>query len=488
MSTIEIKNVGPVSHLSFPVPEAGGVVVLHGRNGSGKTRSLEAIESAISGRGKVDVRDGQLRGEVDAFGVSIKVGRSTRRTGELEVSSLDGKLSVAELVDPGLIKPEAADARRIKALIQLSGVTPSPELFYGLVGGRERFDAYISAAAATSDDLVVMAERIKRDLEAAARKEESQAEHADGRARGARESTAGIDLSAECDQKSLQVELETAIREESRLKSESAAEMKARMAAGIARTRLAEAERVYQGPSVAEAIQQHSEATQRQADAEKGLRDAEEALRVAQAAKDAATKAVRQATAVKCLAEQHEAMVAEWRQAIDAGIPAAPTPDRLVAASQRVTAAREAVEQGALIRAAQERAAEADRHAAESVAHQKVATELREAAKLTDEVLSEAVGRLGCKLRVEAGRLVLDTARGVTYFAELSHGERWKLALDIAIDAVGERGVLTVPQEAWEGCDDFAREAIVEHVRGTGVVILTAECSRDSEVVAEVLE
>ena len=58
MKTIEITDIGPVKHASIPIPEEGGIVVLRARNGRGKTKALEAIESAMTGRGKVDVRDG----------------------------------------------------------------------------------------------------------------------------------------------------------------------------------------------------------------------------------------------------------------------------------------------------------------------------------------------------------------------------------------------------------------------------------------------
>ena len=37
MSVIEIKNIGPISTASIPIPEGGGVVVLRGKNGSGKS-------------------------------------------------------------------------------------------------------------------------------------------------------------------------------------------------------------------------------------------------------------------------------------------------------------------------------------------------------------------------------------------------------------------------------------------------------------------
>jgi len=56
MPTVEIQNVGPIEHLTLPVPEGGGIVVLRGRNGTGKTLSLDAIDRLTSGRGDVSVR------------------------------------------------------------------------------------------------------------------------------------------------------------------------------------------------------------------------------------------------------------------------------------------------------------------------------------------------------------------------------------------------------------------------------------------------
>jgi len=63
-------------------------------------------------------------------------------------------------------------------------------------------------------------------------------------------------------------------------------------------------------------------------------------------------------------------------------------------------------------------------------------------------------------------------------------GERWRIALEIAIAAVGEGGLLVIPQEAWEGLDPLNREAIAQQAKAALVVILTAECS-DGELTAE---
>jgi hypothetical protein len=113
------------------------------------------------------------------------------------------------------------------------------------------------------------------------------------------------------------------------------------------------------------------------------------------------------------------------------------------------------------------------------------AKELREKAKQTDEVLSEIVAEIpACPLRVIDGRLVTDTKRGATFYADLSAGERWRIALDIAIQAVGTGGLLVIPQEAWEGLDPANRAAIDAQAKGAQVVVLTAECSADDGIVA----
>ena len=60
------------------------------------------------------------------------------------------------------------------------------------------------------------------------------------------------------------------------------------------------------------------------------------------------------------------------------------------------------------------------------------------------------------------------------------------IALDVAIEAVGPRGLLTIRQEAWEGLDPVNRQAICDHVRARGVVLLTAEATGGDEIVPEV--
>jgi hypothetical protein len=161
-------------------------------------------------------------------------------------------------------------------------------------------------------------------------------------------------------------------------------------------------------------------------------------------------------------------------------------PEQLADASDRVTRARQAVEQGALVRKAKEHLAEDVKHREDAARHRKKAMQLREAAKGTDEILSEVVAKTGSPLRVEAGPARAGHARGKkTLFAELSDGERWKLALDIAIDAVGDRGFLTIPQWAWGELQPANRKAIAEHLRERGVLAYTAEAADGDGITAE---
>lgn len=499
MSTIELTNVGPIEHLSIPVPEAGGVVVLQGPNGAGKSNALNAVDCAVSGRGKVNVRDGQRSAEVDAFGVKITVGRSARRSGELVVESLDGKLSIAELVDPGLKDQGAADLRRIKALVNLSGVLPSAELFHDLLGGRAEFDAVVSPGAASAADLVLMAEAIKRDIERAARQCELVVENEAGRASAFAEAAKGLDLSIPYDADALQAAMEAAVRQDAALGAKAREHNRARLAADLAKDQAEEAGIRYDGPTIEQAADAEAAAQIDATAAQEAFTAAKDALALAEAAmararseRDSANSVLAAKIQVRKSAERHAQLLEEHSLAMAATIPPAVPKEDLAASAARVTAAREAVERGALVRKQIADKAMAEVHATEAGKHKTRAHALRQAAAGVDDVLSEVVGRTCKQLRVEAGRIVLDTVRGKTPFCELSEGERWRIALDIGIAALAEkcngRGVLVIPQTAWEGLDGHNRAAIAEHVAGRGVVVLTAEASDDDEITPAVYQ
>jgi len=494
MSNIEqitLTNVGPIEHVSIPFPAAGKIVVLRGRNGVGKSTAIEHVESAMTGRGKGNIRDGAPSGSVEAFGVTMRLGRSTRRSGELCVESIDGKFSISHLIDPGVDDPKAADARRIKALVQIGNVLPCPDLFYSLVGGREQLEKFVGRTALESDDLVTMAERVKRDLEAAARREEDQAINAEGRARGAKEAAGGVDVNGRCDAETLSAELNSAIREEAKLKAEAEAAIKSAKAAQLARDQMEDAQAEYKGPTVAEAKEAEEQTRFGVETAERTVKELE--LQLQQARQRAAIVRETHAAAIatRKTAEQHEAAMATWKKQLSSVLLTPPAPELLTAATQRVAECNAACNQGALIRRAKDHLAEAERHIATASSHRKAAQQLRDAAKGTDDVLSDVVAKSGSQLRVEHGRLVLDTEkRGKTFFHELSAGERARIAVDIGIDAmpIGKAGVITLSQEIFEGLDPVNRDALAAHIAERGVGILTAEAGEQEQITPEVYE
>lgn len=492
--TIELTNCGPIARLSIPCPPGGGIVELCGDNDIGKSETIAAVESALTGRGQIDVRRGSVSGEVEAFGVKVKIGKRTTRTGEAVVESLEGRFSIEDLIEPKIKDPLAADAKRIKTLIQTNGKKADATLFHELFGNSEEFDATVSASAVDTDDVVVMAERIKRDCEAAARKLEDQAKHAEGHASGALGQTVGVDLNGEADAELLQKALEEAIKEKSRLDERELAANRAARALKAAQEAIEDAAANYSGPGVATAME--AEAAAKSAEElvraevtqlRKQLAEIQSLVSASESRWEMARREYAHAIELRKAAESHEESVAKLRSQLAATIPESPSLSAVEEAERRVTAARQAVEQGAMIRRAIAAKVEADRHAATATELRQKANRLREAGRGTDDVLSSLVAGCGTSLRVEAGRLMVDTPMGPKTFAELSHGTRSRMALDIAIEAVGPRGVICLKQEFWEGVAPHYRKELAAHVAGRGVLVLTARATDDREIVANVV-
>lgn len=469
---VAITNIGPIDNLSLTVPDAG-IVVFQGANGAGKTTAIEAVEAALTGKGGLSVKDGSVNGKVEAFGVSLTVGRSTRRKGELEVHSLDGKLSLSELIDPGLKSPDAADAKRIKALVSLAGVLPSAELFKALLPDVGLFDSLITPTTLASPDVITLAERFKRDVESEARRAEDQAENASGRAVGCRNAAAGVEI-VNIDTQTAQKNFELAIRAEqdwtSRLKA--ANEYQTRVSA--ARQALAS---IPPSEQLADVMENEATAKLNMEENAKAI----EVLRRNIAELEAASAGLRrhysQTIATRKNLESQRQQAEVWEQALLDTAIESPSGEELRDIQGSIEIARNQIQQAAVVERAKNQLADAESHLAECNRLRAKASQLREVAGNVDNVLSEIVGKLGTKLRVEAGRLILTTGRGKTLFDDLSAGERATIAVDIAIEVLGDSGVLTLAQEIWEGLDFPNRKKLSEHAVKRGVLILTAEAT-----------
>lgn len=480
---INIDDLGPIHHASIPVPAGGGVVVMIGPNGCGKSHVVHAVEALTSKAGRIVTRDGAPRGEISAFGATLRVAQKLSRLGTLEVQHLDGKFNISDLVDPQLKDPVPADRKRIKALIQLSGQgKANVEPFYTLVGGQEPFTELVSPSALETDDMVTMAEQIKREFERIARTCASSAEILYGQAEIARGAAAGVNINAPHDKTALDKALELAVVENSQLGERAKAAVQAAANAAQAKDALAKAKAEYKGLDVSTASYLSEEAgkklSTRQSTVDRLKRELEEAEGLLVLIKHEKELADRTLAA----AQTKEATVEEFRKLAEATIPPEVGLDDIEAANSRVEVARSAVETGILVRKAKEELEKAVGLKEDAVEAERKSILFREAAGSIDTVLSNCVQGLGVPLAVSGGRLVTETDRGTELFADLSRGEQYKLAIGIAVKAVGPGGIIPLPQEAWEGLDPSNRQIIAAEVENTGVIILTAEATDDPEL------
>ena len=485
--SITVRDVGPVESLSIPIRP--GVVILRGVNDCGKSVTLEAVSKLAGGNGAVTCRDKAAKGEVEGLGVRLSVRQSARRTGELEALSIEGKLSIADLVDPKIKDPLAADRHRIKALLQLTGATAGVDRFREVCSDAEAFERACTPDVLKCDDLVEMAARLKRNLEAASRSAADEATKAEGQALGCKQATEGVDLSIETDQATLQGRLEDAIYEQGELAAKAKAAIAAKERSEAARERL---DKEANPPDVNGAERE----LQDRIDAVEACCNTVEQLKadLARAAADLARAKDSELAAKERLRleQSHADAVAGWKETIDAAAKIeCPTAGQVEAANQAVATAREAIEQAALVREAKAKAAQAQAYIDAARAHRRKADSLREAAKATDDVLSQAVASKSLKVR--GGRLITEHPdRGEVFYSDRSDGTRWKYAIDEAIQRIRQLGaertaIIPVPQDCWGELDPDNKNAIHEYAAKMGVTIITAEAAR-GELRAEVFD
>lgn len=481
---INAENLGPIERLTVKFNDYG-VTVLSAPNGSGKSIFADACAKLASGKGRLPLRDGSRRGEVNGFGATITIGASTRHNGEFEVCHLEGRFDLAELVDPKLKSPEAADKRRIRALVGLTGVKADTALFkaHGAFGD---FDHVVAPDSCNTDDLVEMAAKVKRDYEAAARMMENKAEKEFGTASGLYKAAESVDTSAQSDAAELQDAYDAARDEVTRLTEQAANYEHFAGRAQRAKQQLAEIEKCYSGLSVSAAKDSLSVATNAALAQSTVVAKLEEQLREERLKLERCDDRVERAEADVKAAVEHERMTEAARKAIDdmAGVEM-PSDESQAAAAQAVRQAREALEQGVRIRDALKQKSLADQHKEAALDARRRAELYREAAGLTDEVLSSAIR---CdEMRVASvdgeARLVVDhPKRGKNVpFHELSEGERWRIAINLGADQVGEGGLLVIPQDAWESLDVFTRPVIDQRGKERKVYILAPEATRHAD-------
>lgn len=478
MSEIEINNVGPIRNFRFATPDGGGVIVLRGRNGAGKSHVLDAVQSLVSGNGSPPIRDGEEKASVSGIGATLKVGRRTTRQGEVEVETLDDGASPAALVDPGIQDPDRADAARIKALLRLSGATVEPERFTGFVDGIR------IAIPSGETDPVKLAAIAARGYQAAAREQEEEARRFESAAKAPLPEATDP---GRVDPEEVAIAVKNKVEIEARAKafeaaakaSEASRKRLGDLMDGLeSRLETAIAERQGCLLRYDESVRAADETRDQIADLQRKLESLNANCRLRHAELTSATNVVARVDADRdeCSRLQREIERADAVGAVK--------PEEIEAAAKAVEEATRRRDQ--MVLWMNRLAAEQRRSSAkiEMAARVTMAEACRAAAVKCEGVLSELVQSLGLPLSVVGGRLRIATDRSDTeLFSDLSHGERWRAAIDVCVQSFGERAVLVIPQEAWEGIDPPGRQAIGEHARAKHCTIITAECA-DSTLTA----
>jgi len=495
-SVIEIRDVGPIVYREIPLLPDGGVVVLRGENGTGKTTALNAVRTMLGADVPLTRRDGAERGSVSGFDTTLKVAKRQTRSGqplnELAVAHVEETYDLASLVDPRRESEEAADMVRIKALVQLSGAPVDFAEFAALLPRATGQPEISIEEARRLPDPVQQAAKVKRLLDQEALRVERLADKLRQDQRTLEESAAGVDLDQPHDRLTLETANEQAIgrlaalQHQARLAADSAA---ARQQAEQA---LRDADRAYQGPTIEQAQAKlllvegalHSseqaalDLSNRCKKLEDDLHQARRDLQTAQTVTYAARQSVLAARESLQASQEHESLIADLTGQQAAELPQPPDPAELAAAQEARLETASAIETGVRVRDALARRERAGELALQATEHEQWAAALRDAAKATDEVLSQAVR--SPLLRVLGGRLLYRHPDGTEeLFSRLSAGQRYRVAIQIGAQRVCDAGdgtrLLVLPQDAWQDLDPPTRDAIHDQALLEHVNILAEE-------------
>lgn len=485
-ATIEIQNIGAIRDLVIDLPEdSGGVLVLKGTNRQGKSTAIEIIRALLGKKQPLAVHDEADKGKAEGFGRKLSVTSKTTGRGELEVPSLEGKFDFSDLVLPDGQTAEVRDRIRVKALLSLTGAKADARLFYDLVGGQEAFERMVSADQLKTDDLIELAGRVKRAIDAKAREKESEAQHAENHANSCKLAAGEAKPGDAPDLEALHVRNNAATAELATLLEKTDAARKTTAAVAAATQRLEAVKAAYEGPPVSEAQAKVAEAEEIRTAAETALEDLRRKMAIQE--KIVAECKIKQSEARGVLnaASAHEEMVAELTEQIEVEIDE-PSANELKWASEDAEEAKHALEKAIVLRDAAKKAAEAKEHEAKAKESKKAAESLRDTAHGVDQALSTALPP--GPLRAHKGRVVCDTDRGQGVpFDECSDGEKYRLALPYGIQSVGQGGYLALQQAGYQDLGHEYRLEIAALLQEARVWLITAEVT-DGPLRAEVFQ
>jgi hypothetical protein len=482
MPDLHIEDIGPVVEFEGSM-DSPGIYELLGGHGTGKTTVLRTVTQA--GGGKTDVkltkRDGASVGTASVGGKKLRVNKTkTTEKGDLEFEGMEA-FDLPTIHWPNIQDPAKRDAKRIAALVRVAGGTATIEDFGKLLDPdlwNESVDEKLIGLAA---DPVEMASKVKRQLDKAAKANEDDALVATGVMDAALKETEGVNFEVSTDAKHLQSVYEERIAERAALEQRRADAERSAVEVGLAKDRIREAEKSYDGlssvdaeVSASEASKEHSIAVARWHELEAMLKESLLELGKNEGALDLANAAFKTAT-------DHEEMMTQWKETIEKTQVKPPTSEEVVKVAEAVSAASKDVELGDAANKGIMARESAKEQAAIVKALNAKAKELRKAAAKTADVLSDAISTIeGCPLRVMVtddgdARLVLDTDRSSEKpenFDELSDGERWIVIIGLVCK---EGRVVVLAQGAYGELTPNTKAGINALCVERGAYLLTAK-------------
>jgi prefoldin subunit 5 len=382
------------------------------------------------------------------------------------------------------------------------GVDATVDLFVPLFETKEEFEQHVSKSATDTSDPIVMAERVKRDIEEKARMEEERARRAfaehDALTVGAEYDPQDIidDMTAyyaELDAANATLNRLSAASETYRTVMASVEEAKEALAGcDVAKKeKLIENERAAYlsrremstdaGKQIEELHDRIKEFEEEIKKLDRKIEQIEKGCEQRNSENKAAERLVHSIQAELDSLEGYKNIVAQSQSVkpVDA--------DELLDARQTVDALRSKQDRSAIAKENKRKQDSVKEILQRAESLRDNAAHLRDTARRCDVILTELIGT-DSPLRIVDGRMIVDTERGETFYADLSDGERWKTAFATVAQHVhndpGRIAVITIPQIGWESLDPTNQRFVAELSKQYKINVVTAEAT-DGELTVE---
>lgn len=483
MKSIEITDIQAIRHVSIPVSESGGVIVLKGNQGTGKSTALQAVQ-ALAGQkaDSLSIRDGAKRGSIEFDGVKVIVTKSrTTRKGEMTFTIDSGRFDLSRIVDPQILDDERADAARIKQLLCLTGARPNPEAYWQLL--REFLDPVeiddLNIDDET-DDPIDLHQRFVRAMQAVARKLEKDSDTIRVDIDEIKKKYQGLNLRTPPNVDDVRTAYDACVKADHELEERNRVSTQQQQDIAKAREAIDRLKSDYHGLTVADAEMERNEAEELAKQAHQAMIDAERHYKAKREALSLAEHELRIAKAHEQAVATTESVLKQTTVPPPSALEISESKEALETARDLLHRAMRANEGAMLVQDGEKKNMLADRMA-------RNADEIRNACRRAEDILAASVKLQ--YIRVENNRLVVHTDRSESeLFSELSHGERAILAIQEAARFVPPTGMLCVSQEIWGGIAPENKLVINDAAKIYKVHVLTAEVTDEDELSVEVME